>query len=76
MDMFLLVLLDFVLPLQIRELQYHKLSPPIVTLFSCIASSKADCVLGGVLLISSARIILENIGPLTNLNIYPLVLAS
>ena len=40
----------------------------MVTERSCIASSKAACVLGGVLLISSAKIILEKTGPLINLN--------
>jgi hypothetical protein len=39
-------------------------SPAIVTERSCIASSSAACVFGGVLLISSARIIFEKIGPL------------
>ena len=42
--------------------------PPVVTLFSCMASSSADCVLGGVRLISSAKITFENIGPLKNRN--------
>ena len=34
----------------------------MVTAFSCIASSKAACVLGGVRLILSAKIILEKEG--------------
>ena len=42
--------------------------PPIVTCFSCIASSRAACVLGGVRLISSARITFAKIGPGRNLN--------
>ena len=33
---------------------------------SCMASSNADCVLGGVRLISSARMMFAKIGPLTN----------
>jgi hypothetical protein len=37
--------------------------PPIVTCFSCIASSSADCTLAGARLISSARITLAKIGP-------------
>ena len=36
---------------------------PTVTCRSCIASSSAACVFGGVRLISSARITLENSGP-------------
>ena len=36
---------------------------PTVTCRSCMASNKAACVLGGVRLISSARITLENSGP-------------
>ena len=35
----------------------------MVTDFSCIASRRAACVFGGVLLISSAKIIFEKIGP-------------
>src|SRR5205085_11397090 len=35
---------------------------------SCIASSIAACVLGGVRLISSARMMFAKIGPLMNLN--------
>ena len=38
-------------------------SRPTVTCRSCIASSRAACVLGGVRLISSARITLANSGP-------------
>ena len=38
----------------------------MVTRCSCIASSSADCVLGGVRLISSARTILAKIGPGAN----------
>src|SRR5579884_563017 len=37
--------------------------PPTVTLYSCMASSSADWVLGGVRLISSARTTLAKIGP-------------
>ena len=44
-------------------------SPPVVTLFSCIASSRADWVLGGVLFISSAKSIFEKMGPLINFNV-------
>src|SRR2546426_354560 len=39
--------------------------PSMETEPSCMASSSADCVLGGVRLISSARIMLAKIGPLT-----------
>ncbi len=42
--------------------------PPLVTCFSCIASSIADCVLGGARLISSASTIWAKIGPSRNLN--------
>ena len=41
--------------------------PDVVTLRSCIASSNADCVLGGVRLISSAKITFEKTGPGINL---------
>ena len=37
--------------------------PPIVTCFSCIASSSAACTLAGARLISSARMMLAKIGP-------------
>ena len=37
--------------------------PCTVTWCSCIASSSADCVFGGVRLISSARTMFENTGP-------------
>ena len=40
-----------------------------VTVCSCIASSKADCVLGVARLISSARIMLLNTGPGWNSNL-------
>src|SRR5215218_1930582 len=40
--------------------------PAAVTWYSCIASSSAACVLGGVRLISSARMICAKTGPLTN----------
>src|SRR6185295_668333 len=40
--------------------------PCTVTRCSCIASSSADCVLGGVRLISSARTMLPKMGPGTN----------
>ena len=36
---------------------------PTVTCRSCMASSRAACVFGGVRLISSARITLRNSGP-------------
>ena len=39
-----------------------------MTCRSCIASSRAACVLGGVRLISSARIMLAKIGPAMNVN--------
>src|SRR5262249_26675383 len=41
---------------------------PTVTWRSCMASSSAACVLGGVRLISSARMTLANSGPWRNLN--------
>ena len=41
---------------------------PTVTWRSCMASSRAACVLGGVRLISSARMTLANIGPCRNRN--------
>ncbi len=40
--------------------------PAAVTWYSCMASSSAACVLGGVRLISSARMICAKIGPWTN----------
>ena len=40
-----------------------------MTLCSCIASSSAACVLGGVRLISSARIMLAKIGPCRKTNL-------
>ena len=40
--------------------------PAAVTWYSCIASSSAACVFGGVRLISSARMICAKIGPFTN----------
>ena len=42
--------------------------PATVTERSCIASSNADCVLGGVRLISSASTMFANNGPFMNLN--------
>ena len=42
--------------------------PPTVTRCSCIASSSAACVLGGVRLISSARTRLAKSGPFTKVN--------
>ena len=42
--------------------------PPTVTWRSCMASSRAAWVLGGVRLISSARMTLANSGPCRNLN--------
>ncbi|OUD80733.1 hypothetical protein BC477_19790 [Clavibacter michiganensis subsp. michiganensis] len=44
------------------------LSPSTVTCRSSIASSSADCVLGGVRLISSASRMLVNTGPRRNEN--------
>ena len=41
-----------------------KLSPPIETWRSSIASSSADCTLAGARLISSARTMLAKMGPL------------
>ena len=41
---------------------------PTVTCFSCIASSNAACVFGGVRLISSASTMLAKIGPGTKTN--------
>ena len=38
-------------------------SPPVVTRCSCIASSNADCILGGARSISSASSMLANTGP-------------
>ena len=44
---------------------------------SCIASSKADCVLGGVRLISSARMIFAKIGPFTKTRVrFPVARSS
>ena len=43
--------------------------PPAVTWCSCIASRSAAWVLGGVRLISSAKIILAKTGPFTNCNV-------
>ena len=52
-------------------------SPPTVTRCSCIASSRAAWVLGGVRLISSARTRFAKIGPGTNLSfLFPVVLSS
>ena len=48
-------------------------TPPTVTWRSCIASSIAACVFGGVRLISSARITFAKIGPGRNLNSRSLV---
>ncbi len=45
-----------------------KVSPSTVTCRSCIASSSADWVLGGVRLISSASSSPVNSGPLRNSN--------
>lgn len=45
-----------------------RVTPAAVIARSCIASSRALCVLGGVRLISSARIILAKRGPSINLN--------
>src|SRR5215471_12931806 len=41
-------------------------TPPTVTWYSCIASSSAACVRGGVRLISSARMMFANTGPRMN----------
>ena len=43
--------------------------PRTVQECSCMASSRADCVFGGVRLISSARIILPKIGPSTKVHL-------
>ncbi len=43
--------------------------PRTVTENSCIASSSADCVFGGVRLISSASSTLVNSGPCTNVQV-------
>ena len=58
-------LLDRVLRRQHEErpLELDSRTPPTVTCCSCIASSSAACVFGGVRLISSARMMLANIGP-------------
>ena len=42
--------------------------PPIVTCFSCIASSSAACTFAGARLISSARMMLAKIGPFFTMN--------
>ena len=44
--------------------------PEAVTECSCIASNKAACVLGGVLLISSANTIWAKTGPFTKRNCF------
>ena len=54
-----------------RRLEGEGLRPPAVTCFSCIAWSSAACVLGGVRLISSARIRLAKIGPADELERAP-----
>ena len=46
-------------------------TPAAVTCLSSIASNKADWVLGGVRLISSASKMLVKIGPLTNFSVRP-----
>src|ERR1019366_3409254 len=43
--------------------------PPMVTCFSCMASSSADCTLAGARLISSASTMLAKIGPLFTENV-------
>ena len=48
--------------------------PAAVTWYSCIASSSAACVFGGVRLISSARMICAKIGPCTNRSVRVAVL--
>ena len=45
--------------------------PPAVTWRSCIASSSAACVFGGVRLISSASTMFAKTGPSTNRNDAP-----
>ena len=51
--------------------------PPTVTWPSCIASRRAACVLGGVLLISSARITFAKTGPFTKCRfLVPVCLSS
>ena len=46
--------------------------PSIVTWYSCIASSRADCVLAGARLISSASSTWQKIGPLRRTNSFVL----
>jgi hypothetical protein len=63
------LLLDGVLRRQHEERRVERMTlPPTVTCRSCIASSSAAWVLGGVRLISSARITLAKTGPRRNLN--------
>ncbi len=52
------------------------MSPPAEMRRSCIASSIAACVFGGVRLISSASTMLEKIGPGRNLNCFSPVVWS
>ena len=57
-------LLDRVLRGQHEERPVERVRTPVtVTWYSCIASSSAACVLGGVRLISSARMMFAKIGP-------------
>ena len=49
---------------------------PMVTCFSCMASSRADWVFGVALLISSARTMFANMGPFWNLNTFLLPSSS
>ena len=51
-------------------------TPPMETLRSCMASSRAACVFGGVRLISSASRMLANTGPGKNLNMRCLLTGS
>ena len=51
-----------------------KLSSPMVTCRSCMASSRADCTLAGARLISSAKTKLANTGPFLMLKSFSLML--
>ena len=53
-----------------------KVSSPIVTCFSCIASKSADCTFAGALLISSARTKFAKTGPFFTENFDCLTLYS
>ena len=51
-----------------------KVSSPIVTCFSCMASSNADCTLAGALFISSAKTKFAKIGPFFTEKLVSLIL--